>query len=253
MYGARAINRLPIKKRWNAANESLVAAANRQIQRSANARVNRMRGVLPYQRNILYRAPRNANLQEVKAFDVTITGGVMVVFGGVGAVEPHIAFAGITEVNCIAQGATVANRIGNKVVIKSVDLKLGFTAAAAVVGTLRMMLLYDRQPNGAFPAMTDILLSQPAGAAVALSGLNIANKSRFQMIRDQYINFDAGAGLVQILHWYCKGRWETEFGTNGGTIGDFRTGSLILAGYVAIGGGGNITMANGQCRCRYYD
>jgi len=254
-YGARAINRLPIKKRWNAASESIVAAANRQIQRSANARLNRMRGPMPYNRNIMYRSPRSPQLQEVKAFDVVITGIANTpLFAAVVPAEPGIAFTGITEVNNLIQGATVANRIGNKIMMKSVDLKLGFHALAAFTGVLRIMLVYDRQPNGAFATLTDMLLSQPLGAAQAFSGINIANKSRFQMIRDQYLPIDPGAGMAHVVHWYCKGRWETEYGASAGNIGDLRTGAMLVVAYIAITSGvGSVVLNNGQCRIRYFD
>lgn len=255
MYGARAINRLPIKKRWNPQTESLAAAANRQIQRSANARLRRMTGGLPYQRNVLYRAPRSTQLQEVKCFDQSIAGAVgLSAFGGTASAEPAAAFQGITEVNCITQGATVANRIGNKIMIKSIDMRLSFSGIATTLATLRLMLIYDRQPNGAFPAITDILLSQPAGAAKALSGLNIANKSRFQVIRDQWLDMDPASNLIELVHWYCKGRWESEFGANAGNIGDFRTGALLLVAFVAAAGGaGPVTFMSSECRIRYYD
>ena len=59
----------------------------------------------------------------------------------------------------------MANRIGNKVIVKSVHARILISAApgAATQEVARVMLVYDRQPNGAFPAIGDILLDQPAG------------------------------------------------------------------------------------------
>lgn len=196
-------------------------------------------------------------MTEVKCWDTPVPAQANLTnIAGVASAEPAAAFLGISELNCVPQGATVANRIGNKIMMKSINFGCTISGTVStVVSTVRMMLVYDRQPNGAFPAITDVLLSQPAGAATAFTGINIANKSRFLFIRDQFIDIDAGSGLIKTLKWHCKGRWEVEYGANAGTIGDFRTGSLLMIGYVCVAAGaGNISVGSGgQCRIRYYD
>lgn len=159
----------------------------------------------------------------------------------------------MTEINCIQQGATVANRIGNKVVIKSLHLKFNIAAAAGVQSVVRAMVIYDKQPNGAFPALTDILLDQPLGAANAMGGLNIANKSRFAVVRDQFLPVDAAQALVHPINWYMKGRWEVEYGANAGNIGDFRTGSIYVLIFSCYAAGGAAAVTQINCRTRYFD
>lgn len=62
--------------------------------------------------------------QEVKTFDVTVTApaanlpAVAAAAGG----EPGAAFVGITEINDVQQGAALYNRVGAKIVIRSVEL-----------------------------------------------------------------------------------------------------------------------------------
>lgn len=183
----------------------------------------------PY-RQMRYQRP---GLTEVKCCDMVLAAAANLgLLAAVAGTEPAAAYTGLTEVNLIGQGATVAQRIGNKVVMKSIQctVQLGVIAAANS-GSIRCMLVYDKQPNGAFPAITDVILDQPLGAATPLSGINIANKSRFQMIRDEYLALDSGMGLTKVLTWYCKGRWEVEFGANGGNIGDFRTGACYFICY----------------------
>lgn len=191
---------------------------------------------------------------EVKSFDCDLAAAAgLVLIAAVAGTEPGAAYTGLTEINCIRQDATVAGRIGNKVVIKSLHLKVALNCAAAVQAITRCMVVYDRQPTGAFPAVTDILLEQPAGLAWPHGGLNISNKSRFAVIRDQFFPFDAAQGLVYSINWYMKGRWECEYGANGGNIGDFRTGAIYFICFhsFAVGGNGNIQAMS--CRCRYYD
>jgi len=206
-------------------------------------------------RAVLYRAPQLALRQrpantEIKCFDVNPVGAPLAVFGAVAAAEPAVAFAGITELNCINQGATIAQRIANKVVIKSLHFKGILVGAGPNIGVARLMLIYDKQPNGAFPALTDILLDQPAGVASFNASLNIANKSRFAMIRDGFYALDAAQALIHHVSLYCKGRWECEFGANGNTIGDIRTGAVYLVAFYV---NAMCTLNNMSCRVRYID
>jgi len=193
---------------------------------------------------------------EVKSFDqqITIPAANLPVFAGVAGVEPAVAFTGMTEINCIQQGATVAQRIGNKVVVRSIHIRAVFSGTAgAPVGSMRWMIVYDKQPNGAFPLIGDILTDQPAGAGTALSSINIANKSRFLMIRDQFETIDIGSSTIKVVNQHCKGRWEVEYGATVGNIGDFRTGSILFLAWLVTVPVPSIQMGMCQTRVRYMD
>nr|QXP07727.1 MAG: putative capsid protein [Arizlama virus] len=238
------------KRMWTGSTFGAAVAASRKREaqskfiKMATGRVAR----LPYQQAPLAR--RGGSSQEVKSFDVQVAGGALTALNACAGAEPAAAWAGITEVNCIRQDATVAGRIGNKVVIKSIHCKFNVNTIAGNLGAVRVMLVYDKQPNGAFPAIADVILDQPAAVTQFFSSLNIANKSRFQVIRDSFMNLDSGQGLIKSCNWYSKGRWETEFGANAGTIGDFRTGAIYL---IAAFTSAASSMASVCCRVRYYD
>ena len=76
--------------------------------------------------------PLPARTQEIKFFDVAITNGTWPLVGSAAAAEPATAFAGITELNDILQGAGAYQRVGQKVVLKSFafkcNLELGGTS-----------------------------------------------------------------------------------------------------------------------------
>lgn len=207
---------------------------------------------LPFQRRQAQLAQQQRpGLQEVKSFDSFVLGGGLPLIAAAAGAEPGAVFAGITELNCIQQGATVANRIGNKVVVKSIHLKITvFNSVLANLAGCRVAVIYDKQPNGAFPAIADILLEQPGGAPTYYGGLNIANKSRFMVLRDQFFNFDAAQSQIHTINWYMKGRFEVEYGANAGNIGDFRTGAIYL---VAFYTSSVVVFSQGACRIRYYD
>jgi len=223
-----------------------LAAQNRR------AAVQRARGMgvprLPFQAAPL--AQRRGNM-EIKSFDSLVTGGALPLIAAAVGAEPAAAFAGLSEFNCVPQGATVANRIGNKIVIKSIHIKGSLVNNnLANLAVARLAVIYDKQPNGAFPGIADILTDQPAGAASFYGGLNIANKSRFQVIRDGFYNLDAAQSQIHTFNIYAKGRWEVEFGANAGNIGDFRTGALYLVAFYA---NSVVVLTTVACRIRYFD
>jgi len=77
---------------------------------------------------------------EVKTFDchVTVPAANLPLVTGAAGGEPTAAFVGITELNDIRQGAGFNNRIGAKVVIKSVELTAEvFSPTSTAQGPLR--------------------------------------------------------------------------------------------------------------------
>lgn len=219
------------------------AAYNRR-----QASYSRMRSATPAPQMLL-----PARTQEIKFFDVAITNGTWPLVASAAAAEPATAFAGITELNDILQGAGAYQRVGQKVVLKSFafkcNLELGGTPP--VMGNGRIMIIYDRQPNGAFPSISDILSINVSTAPVFTSGINMSKKSRFTILTDQYIDLDTDAlGTKTVSLFRNNINLETEFSANGGTIADISTGALYL---VAIGSYANFAMKNATARLRFYD
>lgn len=157
--------------------------------------------------------------------------------------------------NGIQEGSSFFNRIGRRVCMKSVEMK-GFietnpaNAGTSPEGLLRTMIIYDRQTNGALPAVSDVLLNYDnAGVTTTdeLSGLNLNNRERFTVIYDNYLlapqvtntagvvsapfPTDGNAPEIYQKHVYRKLRGvETHFksSTNPAVVGDITTGGLYL-------------------------
>ena len=103
------------------ADEAAARSGRRQASYAANRLVAIPRGVPMYAvgRSQLARG-------EVKFFDCTTTlaaVGIPTPSAPPTGSEPASPFTGITELNCIQQGATAYNRIGTKILIKSIHLK----------------------------------------------------------------------------------------------------------------------------------
>lgn len=178
--------------------------------------------------------------QELKSFDQPVLGSNLVPFvSGTppSGSEPGVTFLGFTCINEVQQGTTFYQRVGTRITMTSVGVDLSFTLNPAVnasvltqvpgSGVIRFALVYDRQPNGSYPQYSDMFAVNDQ-APLFNSRVNIMNRSRFMLIRDQYYDFDTSQALTREVHMYAKGRWDAEFGTNSATIGELRTGAVYL-------------------------
>lgn len=166
-------------------------------------------------------------------------------------------------------GTDYNQRIGRRTVMKSVFLrysvavKLAHTAGA--VGTTacqqaRMIIFMDDQPNGATPAVLDVLT-----LPLPTAQLNMDNRDRFRVLRtetwwfDPYTQLAANASPAWNRSFtggdiYIELDEETIFNANSvGDIGDINSGALYC---MFIGNQISTTLcleAEYSCRVRYYD
>ena len=107
--------------------------------------------------------------------------------------------------NLIGQGTAYWERIGSKVNMQAVHIR-GYIdnvqTGAGIPGLMRMIVFYDRQPNGAACVYSDVIQGRTnAGVASVdgLTGLNIDNRQRFVIIYDKYMyaaGYNAGPPVV---------------------------------------------------------
>lgn len=168
-------------------------------------------------------------------------------------------------------GADFNARIGRKIKLRSlfirgrVQLEVDATlAAVSVTGQqARCMIVYDLQPNGAAPAITDIL-----NTADPASQLNLNNRDRFRVLYDREFPFDPYQSITTAtqaqLCWgrtlhnvklYKKLNHEMIFNAvNGGTVADIASGALYMVwiGSAAAASNGDVN-AIVSTRVRYSD
>lgn len=196
---------------------------------------------------------RPKSTTEVKCFDGgTPSAAALNAFGACAPNEPGVAFTGITWLNPILQDASVSGRVGNKIQVKSLHVKFRICGDLTSIATIRLMLVYDHAPNGALPVLADVVKDMPAGTSNATSSLNIANKGRFLVLRDQFESLGTER-TNWFINWYVKGRWDVEYGANAGTIADCKTGSFLLIGGYLDKAGTTPVMQAGRVRFRYFD
>lgn len=171
------------------------------------------------------------------------------------------------------------NRVGKKVNMKSLHLTgaIGLIAGRAGTGVsdyLRVMVVYDRQPGAAAPAITDILRTfdqTGAQTTTALSGLNPVNSDRFVMLRDLRIDIpndlvaaavsasgaiiDYSTNRVNINEFIKLGDMEAAYKSTANPIleANFSTGVLYLVTYGLNPTASNVYSVAFTTRLRYTD
>jgi len=250
---------------WRSMEESVRRRAVKNAARLAAARASRSavvvstRGIPAAGIQRLYGRP---STQEIKFFDCPVTAPSGATFGlpaytkPPSGGEPGVAFTGITELNCIPQGATSYNRIGTKIVIKSIKFDTTFMLAgtAPSSATVRWMLVYDRQPNGAFPAFSSLLSSNISTVPGMYTGVNMANRSRFLVLRDQVVALDNTQRQIYHASAYIRTTLETQYSGTTSTIGDITTGAVYLVAFVNGADAANyVAMVATTSRIRYID
>jgi len=196
---------------------------------------------------------------ELKAFDVTETTTTFTQPAG-----PPTAVV----LNAIPQGADFNNRIGRKVYNKSLQLR-GWVQNANTQGSedfCRLVVLYDAQPNAALPTFaTTFKDANAAAASTVLSGLNIDERERFKILLSEEflippvtnaagvetdVGITDGSQHLKFNRFIDLKGIETCYNvTNGGTIADITSGSIIIFFFGQTGE----DQANWSTRIRYYD
>lgn len=155
----------------------------------------------------------------------------------VGAASPGAAGAySITVLNALTQGTDATNRLGRKILMKSIQLRLeltdqlaatGLQPAGILPGEYRIVVVFDTQTNGAAPAAADIFQSTPAAGLI--TPLNLNNRERFKVVWDKVRHVDQSGPATAHVKLYKKCNYPVVFNAgNAGTVGDIQTGGLFI-------------------------
>ncbi|AXF51970.1 MAG: coat protein/nuclear export [Cressdnaviricota sp.] len=167
--------------------------------------------------------------------------------------------ASITLLNGIATGTDYTNRIGRKIMIKSILFRTTLvpnTSSNTPAGdTTRHMIIYDNQSNGAAPVIADIL--QNSGIN---DPMNLNNRDRFRVLFDKYVTMEAaqyaagtltaGSPGARQVKLYKKCNLDQVFNNTGSTVASIQTGALY---YVVLSGFNNQSTSLWTCRIRFID
>lgn len=102
----------------------------------------------------------------------------------------------VQSINLVQQGTSVAQRIGNKIALRSIKLAIYLAELVRLVPQAqanpfygRVILVYDRQPGGTYPSFFQMFNGYfPDGATLTNeigSGLDVNNLQRYTVIMDK--------------------------------------------------------------------
>lgn len=145
---------------------------------------------------------------------------------------------------CIA-GSQNYNRIGRKIHMKSLQIhgEIHNTDASSGPVVVRLLIVYDKQSNGAAPTLAMIITSQTIAGATSSSVfdmVNLDNRDRFEIIRDKYYplgvidntatqTYANGPGNCVVNEFIPLGGRETTYNAGtAGTVGDIQSGALYM-------------------------
>lgn len=158
----------------------------------------------------------------------------------------------------IPQGVTQSTRVGRKATLKSLQIRLNAThtpaGGANAASTMYLYVVQDTQCNGAAAAVTDVFTS----ASMEQALINIANSSRFRILKKWVMDFNSGAGVTTAynnisrhVEFYKRLQLPIEYSSTTGAITEIRSNNVFLiAG--AIGADDAITVS-GTARVRFSD
>lgn len=137
--------------------------------------------------------------------------------------------------NGISQGAGSDERIGRKITLKSLLFRWVFsvtgtpTAGTHTVAPYRIVIFYDKAPNGVAPSMTELFTASNINAIV-----NLGYKDRFVILRDFYPqrdqqatpNWDNGFWSLAGSEFVKLPNLDQQFIATGNTISSIGTGAI---------------------------
>lgn len=180
-----------------------------------------------------------------------------------------------TALNVPVQGSAFYNRIGTKLAMKT--LHVNYTLQPLNINSVpdycRVMVVYDRQTNAAFPTMSALLTDYSSSGGTtsnSYSGINMTNRERFLVLMDERLELPAteASGAVsssaacidpvsttfKINRFIKLKDLSTMFNqTNGGTVADIQTGGLYLFTLGSFASGSDGWQLRGSARLKYDD
>lgn len=167
----------------------------------------------------------------------------------------------VSLINGVATGTDYTNRVGRKIILKSLLLRIMFnpvvtgTVDATLGDNVRLICVLDMQPNGVVISGSDLLLNTGSPT----DPLNLNNRDRFKIIWDKMISFPSyktttgslttGSPTAKCMKLYKKMSQEVIFNGTGSTIGSIQTGALYLFQLCQ----GGFTQSTFSTRVRFID
>lgn len=193
-------------------------------------------------------APVTQGAVEMKFFDTTKANTTVAAAGTV--LSPSL--------NLIPQGTTESNRIGRKCVVRGVHMYATITLPAPTVGTassyadwVRLVIVKDKQCNGAAAVVTDIFENGDLN-----SFHNLANSGRFKTLHDELYKIESKSGTNAVAsqdfhqcEFHKNMKLPLEFDNTTGAITEIKSNNILVLAFTLNG----LATVGYRARVRYSD
>jgi len=137
------------------------------------------------------------------------------------------SIAVVTALNLMGQGAAAGQHLGRTAQMKSIQYRLSTNMAATTTGSgsLRVVIVYDKQSNGAAPTAVQVFQANHIA-----SPMNLSNSKRFiVLVDDTHEGLSVTGPASAYMKNFKKINLPIEyFDTNNGDITDIATGSVYM-------------------------
>ena len=134
----------------------------------------------------------------------------------------------INPISLAGQGDTASSREGNKIVFNSIQMKYTWKMSQSATATrCRIMLVQDKQVNGAVFTINDLLESSATGTAI-ISPLNLDGAFRFRVLYNKVHTLSSEGSVVQYKEMFKKINIKARYSNSGGTIAAVLSSGLFL-------------------------
>jgi hypothetical protein len=164
----------------------------------------------------------------------------------------------VVALNQMAAGDTALLRDGNKILMKSIQLKYTVECEAVTQNVVaRFMIVYDRQTNVTNPTIATAGTG-PLDSISPVSLRQVATTSRFKVLYDKVVVLNSTtttATALQIAYEECFVKIPTDCQMTqfaDGATGAPQTGGLYLMFFSNIAAGATDANVNGQARLRFW-
>lgn len=222
-----------------------------------------MRSMKKYMGPRSYGKFQKRSKNEKKNFDTDIVAAGM-------STIPSLATAATYCLNLFTAGTSANNVLGRQAVMRSLLLRMsirqaGNVSTGATATSVRVLVLYDRQPSGAAAATSATILG--ATTYGTASPLNLGTSDRFSVLLDEKLTL-GGIGVQgtvtnqcvelpapQYVDRYVKIGLPSEANTNfTGGIGGIQTGAVLILAWSDIAAANNPPVVDcAMSRIRFTD
>jgi len=192
---------------------------------------------------------------EVKRVDLKLDAGTnLVAIANVVGLQDFTA--GFVCCNLMQQGVADYQRIANKITVYQTMITCELVKNANSNQTVRSLVVFDSDPNGAYPLLSSILstVDQVGGTNTGFnSGMNTHNTGRFRILRNKTYVLSDATTPTKVIKYVIKNKYDCQYN---GTANPLTIASVLKGAvyWIFFYSGANAPqIQNTYIRTKFYD